>query len=370
MLKKSDTWCPEIFRGLFIDRINDDHIRVAPCCQACTSTESIKTFDFSTNSYLQRLRSDISQGHKPNACSACWNVESVGHKSRRQSAIEFYQVEYDDQSVVLEGLDYSATWACNLACIMCGPNNSSTWANELSMTKDDLINIGKLFQKKNNFTDNLDISRIKKIHFNGGEPLLNDDQTILLKRLSIEGRLGDVFISYNTNASVMPSDKVIDLWDKARLVKLFFSIDATSEAFRYIRWPANWDTIRSNILKMKKNLPNNVMFGFNTTVGLYNIFEVRDAKDWFDQNLACNREGDLSDFNWQLAENFNPKWLKKNVKELAIDYVGESVDSLATYLRSVIDHPVSNHWIEKLNQIDKRRGLNWRQHLKIGNYYS
>lgn len=227
-----------------------------------------------------------------------------------------------------------------------------------------------MFQKKNDFIDNLDINRIKKIHFNGGEPLLNDDQSVLLEKLSAEGLLEDVFISYNTNASIMPSDKLINFWSKTKLVKLFFSIDGTTKAFEYVRWPANWDTIESNMLAMKRNLPDNIMFGFNVTVGLYNIFEVRDVKDWFDRNLFSNRSGDLSDFNWQIAQNFNPTWLKRNIKESAIDYIGKSVTGLETYLKSSIDQPELNHWIEKLDQIDKRRDLDWKRCLRIGNYYS
>lgn len=148
MSKNSDTWCPEIFRGLFVDRINDDHARIAPCCQSKPFVESTKGFNFSNNMYLQNLRREISQGNKPDACCMCWNAEAVGHKSRRQSAIEFYQIEYGDQSVVLEGLDYTTTWACNLACIMCGPQSSSTWANELSMTKDELKKLENCSRRK------------------------------------------------------------------------------------------------------------------------------------------------------------------------------------------------------------------------------
>ena len=369
MSKNLDSWCPEIFRGIYIDRVNDDQLRVAPCCQAESRIEPLSGFDFASSPYLQRLRHEISQGHKPNACRMCWQAESVGHKSRRQSAIEFYQVESGDDCVVLEGLDYNVTWACNLACIMCGPHNSSLWANEMSMTKTDLSRIGKLFQKHNNFFDGIDINNLKKIHLNGGEPLLNNDQIGLLERLDSQDILGDVFISYNTNASIYPSTKLIDLWARTRLVKLFFSIDATEAAFEYIRWPADWSTVENNILTMKNELPSNVMFGFNVTVGAYNIFEIKKVKSWVDQNLATNREGDPTDFNWQIASNFDPKWLRLDVKKTAINYLGDDINGLASYIESYINYPPSNHWIQALDQIDVRRGTQWKQRLMIGNYY-
>jgi MoaA/NifB/PqqE/SkfB family radical SAM enzyme len=293
----------------------------------------------------------------------------VGHKSRRQSAIEFYQIEFGDNHVVLESLDHSVTWACNLACIMCGPHNSSTWANELALTKTDLLRIGKLFQKNNTFFDCIDPSNLKKIHFNGGEPLLNNDQIGLLEKLEAQGVLGNVFISYNTNASVYPSERVIELWKQARLVKLFFSIDATDQAFDYIRWPATWAEVQENILAMKNKLPGNIMFGFNVTVGAYNIFEIKQVKAWADKNLFCNSEGDPCDFNWQIAKNFDPKWLRADIKRSAVAHLMDDITSLAVYLESYIEHPSSDLWIESLERIDARRGTAWKKQLTVGNYY-
>lgn len=331
--------------------------------------ENVDGFDFQTSPYLQSLRDSFKQGQKPDACNRCWSAESVGHKSRRQSAIEFYQTEFGDNTVVLESLDHSVTWACNLACVMCGPQSSSTWAAELSMTKPALAKIGKKYQKKNNFFEQIDFGNLKKLHFNGGEPLINNDHIDWLEKLDAQGILSDVFISYNTNASIYPSAKLIDLWKRTRLVKLFFSIDATEQAFEYVRWPAKWSAVEQNMLTMKKELPSNVMFGINTTVGTYNVFEVKAVKQWADQNLSCNRDGDTCDFNWQIAYNFDPKWLRKTAKQAAISHLDGTMDDIAVYLTSCIEHPVSALWIESLDRIDHRRGTKWKEQLMIGNYY-
>lgn len=370
MPNSADNWCPEIFRNIYIDRVNDDGLRIAPCCQAkSVVVESVSKFNFYTNPYLQVLRQEFSQGLKPGACDRCWSSELSGHKSRRQSAIEFYNLEYNDQRVLFQGLDHSVTWACNLACIMCGPDNSSTWAKELSLSRPQLISIGKSFQKKNLFLEHIDISELRKIHFNGGEPLLNDDQDLLLEKLDSQGILNRVFVSYNTNASVLPSDRLLQLWAKTHLIKLFFSIDGTDTSFDYIRWPAKWKKIENNMLQMKNTLPSNVMFGLNVTVGAYNILEIEDVKTWFDKNLACNREGDPSDFNWQIADNFDPKWLIRTVKEKAIDNLNDVVPGIAEYLRSSINHPPSERWLKSLHEIDTRRNTCWKNNLKVGNFY-
>ena len=55
-------YCPEIYKGLFVDRWNDDNIRVAPCCQAPLEQTPTKDFNFATNSYLHGLREQFDQG--------------------------------------------------------------------------------------------------------------------------------------------------------------------------------------------------------------------------------------------------------------------------------------------------------------------
>jgi sulfatase maturation enzyme AslB (radical SAM superfamily) len=331
----------------------------------------VATFDFATNEYLQNLRSKFAQGEKPKECELCWKMERVGHRSRRQSAIDFFNIPEPDYEVKLESIDNSATWACNLACVICSPNNSSTWATELKLDKQQLENIGRRFQKDNNIFENFDFTTVKKIHFNGGEPLLNDHQIDLLDRLAEQDLLKNVFISYNTNGTVYPSNRIIDVWKQARLVKLFFSIDAVGPAFEYIRYPGQWDQTVNNLLTMKKELPSNVMFGFNVAVGAHNLLEVADVWNWFDNNLKTNREGDASDFCWQLTENFKIADLTLEVKQQAIEKLSgiDEFSGLVNHIKSTLTSDPDNSWITKLNDIDSRRLTNWRKDLSVAKYY-
>jgi len=83
MLEDYGNWCPEIYRGMFVDRYNSDHVRVAPCCQAGTSIEKVQGFDFDTSAHLTQLRQQFDRGEKPAACSKCWQAEDLGSRSRR-----------------------------------------------------------------------------------------------------------------------------------------------------------------------------------------------------------------------------------------------------------------------------------------------
>jgi uncharacterized Fe-S cluster-containing radical SAM superfamily protein len=366
--KQTNNWCPEIYRGLYVGRYNDDRISIAPCCQADQEVFSAHDFDFKKNNYLESLRSQIKYGSKPNACKRCWEAETVGLKSRRQSAIEFYNIKEDYSNTILESLDYSTTWACNLGCIMCGPYNSSVWARELNMSKNDLMSIGKFSLRKNNFLFSVDPTDLKKMHFNGGEPLINSDHVCFLKKV-LERNKNKLFVSYNTNGTIYPSAETIDLWESLDLVKLFFSIDGIQNAYEYIRWPGKWQDTADNLLKMKSDLPGNVMFGFNITVGCYNLLEIEEVWKWFQSNMACNREGDLSDFNWQIAYNYDPGFASPAVKAISQSTLGQIpvFSGLLSYLNK--ESVENNDWIGTLTKIDSRRGTNWRKALKIGQFY-
>ena len=355
---------------MFIDRHNNDHIRVAPCCQASTRLEPVDGFDFNTSIHLTQLREKFNSGERPVECNRCWQAEDLGHKSRRQGAIEFFQLPTVDRSIVLQSIDYNATWACNLACVMCSPESSSLWAKHANLTKVDLKLIGRHFRHKNNVLGDINLTNIKKIHFNGGEPLLNNDHTDMLVKLEQQGVLENVFISYNTNGTLMPTKKTIDLWSKARLVKIFFSIDAVGAAFEYVRWPANWEQTSKNISDMKQLLPSNVMFGVNSTVGSYNLLEIADVWKWFNQTISINREGDESDFCWQFANNFDIKFLPRQIKVEAMRRF-ESISALSgifAYLTATLDHEENYTWLHQLIELDSVRGTNWKNSLRIAKF--
>ena len=373
MSKDYGNWCPEIYRSVFIDRHNSDQISVAPCCQSSPKIENVIDFNFNTSAHLVQLRQQFDRDERPKECISCWQAEDLGSRSRRQGSIEFFQLPKIDRSVSLQSIDYNATWACNLACVMCGPGFSSFWATQKNLDKSKLSKIGRYFRNQNNFLDTLVVSDIKKIHFNGGEPLLNNDHLDMLVKLEQQDILKNTEISYNTNGTIMPNKKTIDLWSKTRLVKIYFSIDAVGPAFEYIRWPGLWRQTCKNMLDMKNDLPGNVMFGFNLTVGCYNLFEIEDVWNWFDQNISTNRDGDASEFSWQLTKSehrFDLKYLNLDIKNLAINQLKPipALSGIVAYLESMTEHQEGLNWIRYLEELDSTRGTDWTASLKIAKY--
>jgi hypothetical protein len=121
---------------------------------------------------------------------------------------------------------------------------------------------------------------------------------------------------------------------------------------------------------MKNDLPSNVMFAFNSTVGCYNLFEMDDVWNWFDQNISTNREGDASTFCWQFANKFDPHYLNTDIKNLAIDQLKsiKALDGIIKHLELPTEHKENHGWMQYLSELDIIRGTNWMTSLKISKY--
>jgi len=353
------TYCSEIHHGLHLYPDGENNIWYAPCCVADKRKIENDFFDFQTDPYLQSLREQNKNNVKNTECNFCWKEENLGGTSKRQSGLDF---TIDNSG--LEIFEYNVNWACNLTCIMCGPHFSSSWAKELGL-KD---NQNQIDRRKNYIIDQVDLSNVKRIHFNGGEPLINDDHVRILGKIN---NIQEVKITYNTNGTKLPSDRAIRLWENSHHVRLFFSIDAVGSAFEYIRYPGNWDQLQANMDWFIKQMPSNVIFGINATIGSYNLLETVDLYNWFKQTLFANREGDASDFCWQPANNFDYKNLSDVVKQDALDKLKncKPLESLYNSVKSQMNNIPNDNWIQKLDEIDLRRGTSWQQSLKIGEYY-
>jgi hypothetical protein len=349
------TWCPELYRGLFIHPVGKNDIQVAPCCQA-TPSKVHGEFNFETDAYLTTLRNT----QKPDACKRCWETEKSNGYSKRLAAIDYYGIE-ESNTVELNALEYNVTWACNLACVMCGPHYSSTWTTELNLEKD----YNKITQTQNKIVQNLDKTKVNRVHFNGGEPLINNEHIKVLQQIET---LENCKVTYNTNGTKLPNDQTLALWEKAKTVRLFFSIDATEQAFEYIRWPGKWDELCQNIEWFISNSPSNVMFALNVTVGAYNLLEIDKVWDWYEQTIPTNREGDKTDFVWQPAHNYNFCHLTSEVKEVAKDRL-KVYNGLKSLYNSITSSDSNDSWIQKLNDIDARRKTSWRNTLEVGKFY-
>lgn len=314
--------CVDIFKNInIVARQNE--LEISPCC--ISPTQSAKVVDFVNNRYLVELRREAATGQLPLACSTCKNAELNGMQSRRQGSNAWYQDQgLYNTDVELIRMDYWTGDVCNLACVICGPYNSSTWKEELGLP----VELKK--SSVNQFWKTLDLSKIQFIHFNGGEPLLSKEHVKFLHAIEDKSQ---IHLNYNTNGTVLPSNELINLWQQFRLVQVDFSIDDIGERFEYQRYPAKWLQVSANLQWYIDNAPHNCMFAVNTSVGILNHDNLENLNHWLQKNFHTTRFTDPIEHRQQLTVG---------------DFALEDADKRKSRIISILD------------QIDQRRNTNWR----------
>jgi sulfatase maturation enzyme AslB (radical SAM superfamily) len=310
--------CIDAFKNLNV--VSSAGLKLGPCC--LSRPVAAEKIDFYNNEYLQTIRNSWRQGAWPLACNNCKQAEDQGMISRRQGSNNWYRDNnLYNTNVELVRLDYWTGDLCNLACVICGPDFSSVWKQELNYP------VGYKKTIVNNFWTSVDTSHLRYVHFNGGEPLLSKEHVRFLQALPNKNL---IHINYNTNGTVLPSQELMDLWSQYKLVQIDFSIDDIESRFEYQRYPARWNQVVDNLQWFVDHAPHNCMFAVNTTVSMLNYHNLDNLNAWLQKNFSMSRFDDPIEHRQQLAIG---QLATTSTKEIAIEF---------------------------LNACDVRRGTNWQ----------
>jgi sulfatase maturation enzyme AslB (radical SAM superfamily) len=294
-------------------------------------------------------------------CSKCELKEKTHGFEKTQRHIFNQQIPdgIDDEIYKLEiVLDTT----CNAACIECGDSQSSLWRLERAKAAAQ----GKIFHiqpepqidgKIEIIKQNIDLQKVKRFHFWGGEPLITDTHLKFIEQIE---DLSTVSLAYTTNGSVFPDDKVLELWSKCEEVVVGISTDGVGDRFHYCRWPLKWDKWARNTLKFKNETSDNVRFHVNYCVMPMNAWYTDEMDNWLKDNFNFHRDGSKINFNFIRSEgtvdaNCTPMSLREEVwKKLGEDHI---VSSILKELPVESSIDMINH----LEYWDSIRKLDWRQ---------
>lgn len=344
-------YCPDLFRNLFVYKLNESAVELGHCCISDRSAATDKiSFD---NEFLEQGRNHfLTTGELPNSCRQCKDLESIGSTSKRTQS----QIKEKITTNQLDWLQYNCDNICNLKCIMCSSYSSSAWIeDEIKLGFKPKIKIKPT--KYNPVFFNFNVDSLQSIYFNGGEPLMTNDHLRVLSHLHQTIDTKNTNVLYNTNATFNISDDVLDIWKKFNKVTLIASIDAIEDQFEYIRYPANWSNVLQNLYSYR-DAGIDVSVGVN--IGVHNIMYFGDLYNWalnnnFQFNFQSDTIGDLS------LRNF-----PKHLVQYAQDYLQKQIDSdPKTILLNTLDNLSDNNitWVSWLNSLDRIRGNSWKHSL-------
>jgi uncharacterized radical SAM superfamily Fe-S cluster-containing enzyme len=363
----NDHYCPLIFKGMYVERHSAETSAVAPCCAATGETVDNSQVNFDTNPLLLRLRRENQAGLASKECHVCWDQEKYTGRSLRTSSIEYYAKSQHNPYQVsgLQNLDWNVEPICNAKCVICSSYHSSAWAAENQKFDPDMglpIRTASA-AKSNSIIDAIDFSNTKRVYFNGGEPVLSQDPELILQRLANSGNLENTQVAFNMNGSCMPSNNMIALLKQAAHVTVIFSIDGTEQQFEYIRYPLKWDTVKVNIDKI-------MQLGFDqvcmaTALGIHNLHIAQRTEDWW-HNFTKNYRGQIGINNtFQLVVGMlSIKSASESLRHQMLKDFENVAGSAAELITNCLSACAGNdQWIGWLNNLDRRRDLNWRQTL-------
>lgn len=309
--------------------------------------------------YFQTIREKFLKDEWPDNCKRCKHVEELGGTSKRMD--ENHMWWNDDFIVETEyprHMDVRTGTTCNFKCIHCSPSASSRWVEDLEVAKkfgypDDPPD-NKWISHENDFWNSLDISKIKRYNFLGGESFYNKRHNEFIKKLNESEYAKDVEIAYVSNGSLK-----FENMDNFKKVRLRLSIDCVEEAGEYFRYGLKWEEWRKNILKF----PDNFDVSFQWTcsnVSMFYLAETYETCLYEFSNIRFLFENHVTQPIWMSPQNL-PLQIKEKIKN-EIDF---ELDPF--YINHMFEKDLwpeyGKMFIEYLEALDKTRNTNWKKSL-------
>jgi hypothetical protein len=358
-----DSFCPYYDQGLLIESSPQGKSMVAMCC--FQQRHAVSKVDFHDD-HLEQLR-EIGKIRVPNKCNK--NCSHPGHISNEKE-LSYHEDWWDFSGKKIKKLHLKQGLICNLTCISCSSKYSSSWNQHYHLFEPDSPRVRLIKNPRKNWQD-LDLTNLTQLHFDGGEPLLNDDMPQILKHLDNIGVLGNVTININTNGTVMANDDLLALWAKAKWVRLFFSLDGIESTFEYTRYPAKWLDVEKNIFAYRDIQGPCLLLEVNSIVGIHNLFNMPDFVDWWKNNLPYGNQKDPSKIFLKHIEDgtyggnvLNLAYLPENLKASAVSVLKSISDCPGSNdLIPLISTAYSNGWLTYFEKLDSIRNTDWKSML-------
>jgi sulfatase maturation enzyme AslB (radical SAM superfamily) len=219
------------------------------------------------------------------------------------------------------------------------------------------------------------LDSVKHIYLAGGEPLIEENNYVLLNKLIERGLKPSLL--YNTNlTNIKFKDKnLTDLWQHFPEVEMTVSLDGYGKVNDYIRFGSDYEQIIQNIFTIKERNPH-VRFTINSVASIMSMRSIPDLfKDLITRNVCIPRNSWFSICHH--PDEFDPTVLpiesKNEIKAQYEEYIAwlttnytdpdkshlpfiiKNIRGLIEYMMSTDNSGQLSYAIEKLEFLDKAR---------------
>jgi pyruvate-formate lyase-activating enzyme len=258
-----------------------------PCCNWKRLPNDSVALDAQEGFYgirIQQIRQDLLDGKQIANCEYCYNDETIGAKSFRQSAIDRYGIVTEPK---LQCLDIVFDNVCNLKCRGCNSSASHLWRNdETELYGEPLV---KDKYAKNLSAHTTDLSNLKSISISGGEPFVSKECELFLQNLSDKNIIKNIRLTFATNCTVIPTKVMHDSLINCDDLHMILSIDGIGALNEYFRSPSIWSECVEvmkyfdNLIDLRKG--KKTLISIRTTVYIYNVNKLKEIETFFKENF-------------------------------------------------------------------------------------
>ena len=235
---------------------------------------------------MRAMRRNMLEDKPCKECSDCYEQEGSGFSSMRNNSNKSFGHHISEIGATLPDgslpdmklhyWDVRFSNICNLKCRSCGSIFSSRWYD------DDVKIWGKPLRPRVQFAGKHEedvweqmqehIPHLDQIYFAGGEPLIMEEHTRILKLLIEKGNT-KVRLIYNTNLNELcyKKENVLELWKHFPTVCVAASLDDMGDRAEMIRSGTDWLQVEQNIRDLKRECPH-IDFMISPTLSMMNIW--------------------------------------------------------------------------------------------------
>lgn len=359
-------YCRLIFQNLYVQKANKTQSKLGFCCISET-TDPTDTVTFNHPTLESDRKHLLDTGELPAACAVCSSAERNGGISHRLSGNKHDYIKYGTETKLTK-IQYNCDAVCNLKCITCSGEFSSSWIeDEIKLGRRSPSQIRVTPTKNNTLIYNLDLSDITSVYFTGGEPFMSLDHIKFLTHIINVGDPSKIFIHYNTNATWPITEEMLNVWSKFKEINIWCSIDGIGEVFEYVRFPGNWQSVSKNLLDFKQINQSNIKIRITPAIGIHNILYIDQLLSWCtENNFLTSFDTDVTQINIVYGvfslQNFPREHYDYLLAYLSSIPMGEQQrQQLISTTTSSTDQ--NNRWIKQFTQLDKIRGNDWTKSL-------
>jgi len=254
----------------------DNTSNIKPCCSWKDSFQSIENYTSGTDPKLIKLKQQLLDNLPPPTCQKCTELD--WYSQYKQSNITINDL--NDFSI--ESVDVRWGSTCQLSCMYCSEQFSSTWSNIVRKQKNIPIKNYRL-EETNTVFDFFSKNSIKRVSMLGGEPLLLKENLRLLDIISDDTSI-EIFTNLNIDVS---TNELYQRLIKRSNVNWYVSMENIKYKFEFVRRGAVWEQQVTNLDHLISTHPQSI--SLQSQYCVYSAFDLVDLYQFgSDRNLHVN----------------------------------------------------------------------------------